>query len=247
MRFLVLGPLSLQDGDERRINAAKPRGLLAVLLINANQVVTVDRLIDELWGERPPPTACNLIRQYISQVRKVLPVGAGDGAELRTHAAGYMLTLGRTSLDAAEFEHLAHHARAQLSGDRPAEARATIGRALRLWRGSAFADVPTGPSAAAERLRLDELHSSVRELSAEADLAAGHLSEAIGELTVLTAHFPLHERPYLLLMRALSRAGRKADALAVYRSARNTLVSEVGLEPGLELRDAERQILALAG
>jgi DNA-binding SARP family transcriptional activator len=247
VRFLVLGPLSLLDGGERRINAAKPRGLLAVLLINANQVVSVDHIVDELWGERPPPTACNLVRQYISQLRKLLAAGPQGGAQLRTHAAGYMLSLGRHSLDATEFEHLAHDARAELATNRPAQARRTLARALQLWRGQAFADVPMGPSAAAERLRLDELYSNVRELSAEADLAAGHISEAICELTGLTARFPLHERPYLLLMHALSRVGRKADALAVYRSARNTLVSEVGLEPGRELRDAERQILALAG
>ncbi|MEV0136689.1 AfsR/SARP family transcriptional regulator [Dactylosporangium sp. NPDC050688] len=221
--------------------------MLAVLLINANQVVSLDHLVDELWGERPPPTACNLVRQYISQLRKLLATGPPGGTHLRTHAAGYMLSLGGHSLDATEFRHLAQDARAELAANRPAQARETLARALGLWRGQAFADVAVGPSAAAERVSLDEVYSSVRELSAEADLAAGHVSEAICELTGLTARFPLHERPYLLLMRALSQAGRNADALAVYRSARTTLVNEVGLEPGRELRDAERQILALAG
>lgn len=239
MRFLVLGPLSLQDGGERRINAAKHRSLLAALLINANQVVSVDHLVDELWADDPPSTAGNLIRQYVSHVRKLL----GGGADLRTHASGYLLALDRDDLDITEFERLAETARALLAAGRPVEAKETVVRALRLWRGQAFADVPNGASAAAERLRLDELHGSVRELGAEADLAAGRMTEAICELTSLTTLFPLRERLYVLLMRALATAGRKAEALAVYRSARLTLVNEVGLEPCIELRDAEKRIL----
>jgi DNA-binding SARP family transcriptional activator len=239
VRFLVLGPLSLQDGDAHRINAAKQRSLLAALLINANQVVSVDHLVAEIWADDPPSTAGNLVRQYVSHLRKLL----GAGVELQTHSAGYLLVLDRDDLDITEFERLAEQARRQLHAGEPVEAKRTVVRALRLWRGQAFADVPTGPSAAAERLRLDELHGSVEQLGAEADLAAGRTTEAICELTALTARFPLRERLYVLLMRALVGAGRKAEALAVYRSARHTLVAEVGLEPCPELRAAERAIL----
>ena len=239
MRFYILGPLSIGDGAQRRLSAAKHRSLLAVLLINANQVVSIERLVDELWAEDPPVTAQNLVRQYVSHLRKLLTPG-----HLHTHASGYLLQVGRGSRDIEEFEHLVHDARAQLAAGRAAQAKDTVARALLLWRGAAFADVPGGPSVTAERVRLDELHAGAQELAAEAGLAAGLVAEAVSELTALTVRYPLRERLYVLLMRALSLSGRKADALAVYRGARGILVTEVGLEPGPELRQMEQAILA---
>ncbi|WIM94520.1 BTAD domain-containing putative transcriptional regulator [Actinoplanes oblitus] len=242
MRFLTLGPLSISDEKAYPISAAKHRGLLAILLINVNRAVTVAHLVDELWPDDPPVTAQNLVRQYVSHLRRFLTDALGDTVALQTHAAGYMLVVDRSTLDVAEFERLGHAARTELAAGRPDEAKSLIGAALRLWRGQAYSDVPDGPSVTAERVRLEELYAGMLELEAESDLAAGRVSQSISELTSLTVRFPLHERLYVLLMRALTRAGRKADALAVYRDARAVLVGEVGLEPGPELRRAEQEV-----
>lgn len=247
MQFLMLGPLEVVDGGGHEFRAAKHRSLLAVLLVNGNHVVPLDRLIDELW-EKAPPTAANLVRQYISHLRKLLGQGRrGQEVELRTHPAGYRLVVPPRATDVEEFEHLVGRTREQLRTGHPAQAGKTAREALIMWRGRAFADVPCGPQVSAEQARLEELRICAEELRAQADLSAGHLTDAVSELTALTVQYPLRERLYAHLMRALSASGRTADALAAYRSARRHLVSELGLEPGQELKDLERSLLAGEG
>lgn len=242
MRFAALGPLHLLCPGEIRPSAAKQRAVLAVLLISVNRVVSLPRLVDELW-EDPPVTAPNLVRQYVSRLRKIL-ANAGAGAQLRTHTAGYRLMAPRVDSDVQDFERLVQIAREQLAGGEPAPARESVERALALWRGPAFADVPAGPAVAAEQIRLDELRTSAEELSAEAGLGAGRLAESIGELKALVARHPMRERARASLMVALSASGRKAEALATYRSARAVMAAELGLDPSPQLRRLEHTILA---
>jgi DNA-binding SARP family transcriptional activator len=239
----MLGPLDVRGVGERTVRAAKHRGLLAILLINANRVVPLGTLIDELWDDAPL-TASNLVRQYISQLRKVLSAGDTGGVELRTHNAGYALLVPPSATDVEEFEQLVSQARERLCGGRPDQARHIVSQALRLWRGQAFADVACGPRIFAEQARLEEVRVSAQELCAEAGFAAGQFAEAISELRALTVQYPLRERLHAKLMQALSASGRKADALAAYRTARENLVAELGLEPSQELREAEQSILA---
>jgi DNA-binding SARP family transcriptional activator len=242
VRFLMLGPMDVVDDGGQPVRAAKHRSLLAVLLVNANRVVPLGALIDELWQEAPP-TACNLVRQYVSQLRKLLAGGRDSGVELQTHAAGYALVLPPQATDIQEFEQLVDRARKQLRAEEPLLARKSMDQAMRLWRGGAFADVAGGPRIAAEQARLEELRVTAEELRAEAGIAAGCLAEAVSELTALTVQYPLRERMHGQLMRALSASGRKADALAAYRSARQRLIAEIGLEPGQELRALEQAII----
>ena len=248
MRFLALGPLCVcccdteNDREMKIVGAPKQRALLAVLLIDLNRVVSVDRLIAELW-EEPPATALNVVRQYVSRLRKLLAPGRADGVELRTYSSGYALAGPHGISDAAQFEQLVQTARAQLREGHAGEARQSVDRALGLWRGDAFSDVPSVPCVAAERARLTELHTSAEELTAEAKLRSGDVAEAVSELTALTIRNPLRERTHATLMRALSADGRKADALRVYSMARETLQSELGVEPCSELRRVQHDIL----
>ncbi|MGW0537864.1 BTAD domain-containing putative transcriptional regulator [Streptomyces sp. NPDC003032] len=247
MQFLMLGPLEVADGGGHELRAAKHRSLLAVLLVNGNHVVSLDRLIDELW-EKAPPTAANLVRQYISHLRKLLgQCRRGPEVELRTHPAGYRLVIPPRATDVEEFEHLVGRTQEQLRTGQPAQAGETARKALIMWRGPAFADVPCGQQVSAEQARLEELRICAEELRAQADLSAGHFTDAVSELTALTVQYPLRERLYAHLMRALSASGRTAEALAAYRSARRHLTSELGLEPGQELKDLERSLLAGEG
>ncbi len=243
MRILMLGPLGIEGDEVGAVTAAKHRSLLAVLLISANRVVSVSRLIHELW-ERPPSSAENLVRQYVSHLRKLLAAARPAGVEVRTHAAGYVLTVPKGATDVEDFERLVQLGRRHLGEGQPVQARTAFAQALDLWRGEAFADVLSGPSVAAERARLEELRVDAQELGAAASIDAGQLTEAISQLRVLTIHYPLREGPHASLMRTLSAVGRKAEALAAYRAARETLVAELGLEPSRELCGLARAILA---
>ena len=235
MRFRILGPLEVLDGARSvRLGASKPRALLGVLLLHANEVVSIDRLVDELWGERPPATAAKLVQGYVHALRKQL-----DADTLVTQAPGYRLRVDRDALDLHEFQRLTEEARSA-----PAERAAELRRsALELWRGPPLADVVFEGPARHEVGRLSELHLATQIELLETELELGRHSQLVGELELLVAAHPYQERLRGLLMLALYRSGRQAEALQAYQDGRRALSEELGLEPGQALRDLETAIL----
>ena len=239
MEFAVLGPVSVrQDGRELPLGGPKQRALLAILLLNANEAVSRDRLIDGLWGERPPATAAHTLDNYISRLRKVL----GDD-RLTRRPPGYALRLERGELDLDRFEQLVALGREQLVHEDEGEAAATLRGALALWRGTALADVLYEPFAAPEAERLEEKRLSALEERIEADLASGCSAELVAELERLLERQPFRERLVGQLMLALYRSGQQAKALEEYRIVKRRLAEELGLEPGPLLRKLEQRIL----
>src|SRR5919198_3207220 len=238
--FGLLGPLTVsREGTELTLGGPKQRALLAILLLDANQAVSADRLIDALWGDHPPDTAKNTLQVYVSQLRKLLPAGA-----LETVSAGYRLVVPPDALDLARFEELAHQGRAALGIGDAATAAQALGAALALWRGPALADLALEEFAQGEAARLEEPRLAVPEDRIEADLALGRHGPLVAELERLIAENPFRERLRAQLMLALYRSGRQAEALAVYQRTRRTLVDELGIEPGESLRQLEQAILA---
>jgi predicted ATPase/DNA-binding SARP family transcriptional activator len=234
--FGILGPLAIRvGGQERQLAGPRIREVLAVLLVHANRAVTADVLADELWhGEADAPRSA--VHVQIARLRRAL----GPAFGLSTTAAGYVLEVGPEQLDALAFEEHVRRAR-----DRPTDERAAeLDRALALWRGPALAEFPDLPSAQTEAARLNELRLAAYEARAEAQLELGSGGELVPELRQLAEAEPYRERVHALLMLALYRSGRQADALAVYRDVRQRLVDELGIEPRDELRGLERAILA---
>jgi DNA-binding SARP family transcriptional activator len=230
----VLGPLEVVDSNRTlQLGSGQQRALLAMLLLHANEVVSVDRLIDALWGTELPSTAAKTVQVYVSRLRKEL------GDRLVTRAPGYALRVERSELDLAQFEQLL----AEAQRSEPARAGATLRRALALWRGPALADLAYESFAQPEIARLEELRWAALEQRVDADLAAGRHAELIGELGALVAEHPLRERLRAQLMLALYRSGRQAEALSAYRQAQRELSDELGLEPSEELKQLEQAIL----
>jgi DNA-binding SARP family transcriptional activator len=235
MHFRLLGPLEVVADDRPlELGGAKQRSLLAILLLNANQVVSSDRLIDELWGMAPPATAAKSVQVMISRLRKVL----GEG-RLATHPHGYALRVDPAELDLARFERLVEEGR----GSVPENAARKLREALALWRGPPLADLAYEPFAQADVARLEELRFTALEQRIEADLAAGRHADVVAELEALVARYPLRERLRCQLMLALYRSARQAEALDAYRVARRVLSDELGLDPSQELQELERSIL----
>ena len=247
IEFGVLGPLEASRGGEPlHLGGGKQRALLAILLLNANEVVSSDRLIDELWGEAAPETAGKALQVHVSQLRKALEPerGPGDpGRVLITKPPGYTLALEPDQLDLTRFDRLTGEGREALAASDPERAAALLRDALSLWRGPALADVAFEPFAQPEIARLEELRMAALEDRLQADIERGRHSDVIGELERLVAADPLRERPRAQLMLALYRSGRQAEALEAYRRARDTLVEELGIEPGKELQGLHEQIL----
>jgi DNA-binding SARP family transcriptional activator/DNA-binding beta-propeller fold protein YncE len=219
--------------------------VLALLLLHANEVVSTDRLIDELWGESPPESAANMLQGYVSHLRKTLEPGRGRGEHevLVSRTPGYMLQIGADSLDAERFERLAGEGtRLLANGD--AEAAAERLRAgLALWRGPALDDLAYEACAKADIEQLEELRLQTLEDRIDADLALGRHDALVGELRELVGQHPFRERLRAQLMAALYRCSRQADALEVYREGRRALLDELGIEPGPALRKLEQAIL----
>jgi DNA-binding SARP family transcriptional activator/streptogramin lyase len=232
MEFRILGPLEVLDQGRRvALRRGKDQALLAYLLLHANEVVSSDRLVDELWGERPPATATKILQNAVSQLRKVL----GDD-RLLTRAPGYILRVDSGELDLERFEILAERGRA--AGD-----PRLLREALELWRGEALADFRDEPFAQRASLRLEEARLAAYEDRLEADLADGRHAELVPELESLIARHPFDERLYRQLMLALYRAGRPGQALEVYQRARKFFDEELGLQPGSELEELQHRIL----
>ena len=243
MRFRLLGPLEVWAGEDwQGIGAPKWRSVLAALLINAGQIVPVDVLINEVWGERPPAKAGNLISIYVLRLRRLL--GDTDSTLLVTRAPGYQLRLAPGDTDVQVFETLVREGgRAYAAGD-PERAAAQVAEALALWHGSPLADVPATTLVETEAERLTELHLDAAELRIKAELACGSHAQVIPELRRLLADHSLRENLWLLLMQALDGAGRHAEALDAYGQARNVFAEELGVDPGTELRQFHAHLLA---
>jgi predicted ATPase/DNA-binding SARP family transcriptional activator len=232
-RFGVLGPLVLErDGRLVRLPSGRQRSLLALLALSGGAPLSRDRLIDELWGERPPPSAVSALHVHLSKVRGLL------GGLLVLEPAGYALVRGAFALDLWEFEALVDRARAE-----PERAGAVLREALAMFRGEPLCDVESEGSVAQWRRSLEEKRLQAIGLRIDADLAAGQAGELVAELERLTAENPYEERLWGQLMLALGRAGRQADALEAYQRARRLLAAELGLEPGAPLARLQQQIL----
>jgi DNA-binding SARP family transcriptional activator len=235
VEFRLLGPLEVADhGRPVALGGGKQRSLFALLLLNANEVVSKERLIDELWGESPPATVAKSVQIYVSRLRKQL----GDG-RLVTRAPGYLLRLEPAELDLDRFQALV----ADADGADPVTAAGKLRAALALWHGPPLADLAYEPFVQGEIARLEELRLTVLEQRIEADLAAGRHAELVGELEGLIRRHPARERLSGQLMLCLYRCGRQAEALEAFRATRAALVDELGIEPGRALRDLHEAIL----
>jgi len=235
VEFRVLGPLEVSKGGaELALGGPRQRALLAFLLLHANELVGRERIVDCLWGERPPESAANAIQVAVHGLRRVL------GAErLETRGTGYTLRTELGELDLERFRQLVLRARPA----RPAEAAEALREALPLWRGPPLADLPDAPFTRTEAGRLEEERLAAVEACVEAELALGRHAELIPELERLVPEHPFRERLRLQQMLALYRSGRQAESLEAYASARRTLVDELGVEPGPALQELERAIL----
>jgi ABC-type transport system substrate-binding protein/DNA-binding SARP family transcriptional activator len=242
MRFLVLGPLGVEvDGRKVTIGGGRERALLALLLVNAGEVVSRDRLIDELWGGNPPDRASHSLDAYLSRLRKAFrEAGAPDALE--TRAPGYVLRV--EDIDGRQFEALAAEGQRALAAGDAERAAGLLAEALALWRGGSYPEVADEPWAAAEIDRLEELRLQATEARVDAELALGRHAALVAELERLVRSHPYRERLVGQCMLALYRSGRQADALAAYREARRSLAEELGLEPSRELGRLESAILA---
>ena len=239
LEFRILGSLDVwRDGRAVDLGPHRQRALLAVLLLSANEVLSSDRLIDEVWGERAPASAPNMIQVYVSRLRKALGPGL-----LVTQAPGYVLRLGEGQLDATRFASLLAQAGDAMASRDPGAARTLLEHGLELWRGPPLADFTYDAFAQGEVARLEDLRLEALEMRIEADLELGRHALLVGELERLIARYPLRERLRGQLMLALYRSGRQADALAAYRAARSTLVEQLGIEPTRALQLLEQAIL----
>jgi YVTN family beta-propeller protein len=239
MEYRVLGPLEVRDGAESiPLAGAKQRALLALLLVNANHVVSRDRLIEELWGNEPPERAVQSVQVYVSRLRKLLPPDT-----LLTRAPGYLLEIEPDELDLRRFERLLAEGHQALAAGDAERAATVLQHALALWRGPALAEFAFEPFAQTEIGRLEDLRLVAVEERIEADLELGRHADLIGELEALIAENPYRERLRAQLMLALYRSGRQAEALEAYQDARRVLVDELGIEPSADLQQLEKQIL----
>jgi DNA-binding SARP family transcriptional activator len=239
MEFRILGPLEVIEQDVAQpLGATKQRALLAILLLHRGKLVTAERLADELWGERPPPTASKTLQGYVSRLRKTI----GDDV-LQTRGRGYVLELPSGQLDLDDSERLASAGHNALAAGDAATAAKHLRAALALWRGPPLVDFTYEQFAQAEIARLEETRQAILEDRIEADLGVGRHVELVAELERLVREHPGRERLRGQLMLSLYRAGRQSDALECYRDGRRAMVDELGIEPGRALQDLEAAIL----
>ncbi len=235
----ALGPIEVADGDRvLEIGGGRQQALFVILLLRRGEAVPAQSLIDELWGETPPPGAAKTLQVYVSRLRSVV----GDELVNR-RGGGYALQLEPGAVDIDAFERLLARGRELLERDDAKSAAEALRDALRLWRGPPFAEVASERFAQAEIARLSELHLACLEERIAADLALSRHQTLVPELSGLVRQHPRRERLRGQLMLAMYRTGRQEEALEVYRDARATLVNELGLEPGPELQALERAIL----
>jgi DNA-binding SARP family transcriptional activator len=244
MEIRLLGPVELLSArGPVPIGSARQRALLALLALHPHRLMTYDVLIDGLWGGQPPDEAVKALRVHVSRLRGILRQACADDA-LRSRPGGYMLVVADDAVDALRFERAVAAARtARAAGTAPDTVSRMLRDALDLWAGPALADIDGALRLMGERGRLDELRLSATEDYLAAELAVGRHSDAVGELEQLIDRNPLRERLWELLITALYRSGRQADALAAYQRLRRTLVDELGIAPSASLRDLELKVL----
>ena len=242
MEFRILGPLEVvEDGHEVALGTLKERLVLAVLLLHANEFVSRERLIDDLWGATPPPTSRKAVNVYVSMLRKALgPAGADP---IATVAGGYRLHVDPERLDASRMQRLLADARECVAKGELESAAQRFREALALWRGPTLAGVQLESRGRDEAAQLDELRLAALMDRIDCDLALGRHEEVLGELGVLVREHPLRERLRAEQMLALYRADRQADALEAYAEARRTLVDDLGIEPSKALQRLQQAIL----
>ena len=250
MDVRILGPLEVRAaGRPLPLAGTKQRAVLAMLALHANQVVSIDYLVDGLWGQASPDSATNAVQVYISRLRKLLHASPREGSAafvLVRRRPGYLLELDADELDLARFERLAHQG-TQALRPAPRLAAAKLREALELWRGPPLAEFTDEPFAQAESARLEEQRLTVLQARIEADLALGRHAELIGELEALVARQPLREELHQQLLLSLYRSGRQAEALEAYRRVHQTLAEELGIDPGRALQELQAAILAQDG
>jgi DNA-binding SARP family transcriptional activator/class 3 adenylate cyclase len=247
VRFLVLGPLEILDGERQvQLRSAKQRLLLAALLVHANAVVSVDRLTDILWGDALPANPEATLRNYVSRLRAVLEscrAPVSRDCKLVTGPPGYVLRVDQNQLDTSCFERLVAEGRVALREGEPVAAAERLSTALALWRGPALADFADEPFAQAEAARLDELRLGAFEDRIEAEMAQGRHREVVGDLEFAARDNPSRERLWARWMLALYRSGRQAEALGAYQELRAHLGEELGITPNPELASLEAAIV----
>jgi WD40 repeat protein/DNA-binding SARP family transcriptional activator len=243
VEFRVLGPLEVADATtSSQLRGRRERAVLAALVLAAGEVVGTDRLIDALWGERPPRSAAKNVQNCVLRLRKAL------GPEvIETRAPGYRLGAPVDAVDARRFEDLVTLGRAARVNGTPDRAAGMFGEALRLWRGPPFGELRGWDPADVEAARLAELQRSAAEELMDAELACGHHDACVAGLERMAAEEPFRERRWAMLMLALYRCGRQTDALRTYQRARTVLATDLGIEPGPELRALERAVVAQDG
>jgi len=248
MQVRVLGPFEVAR-DQQSLTPSQPklRQLFALLALSANSVVRSERLTEELWGPRPPAKATATLQTYVSHLRRLLAADGTAGQRcptvLHTRHVAYALSVPDKAVDAHRFTELVERGRAELDhGQFEAGAR-TLRCALGIWRGAALSDVESGPVLSGHVARLEEARVAAIDQLVEVELTLGHHHEVIGELSALVREYPAHEGLHVKLMTALHQAGRRSEALHVFQRVRTTLVDDLGLEPGPQLRRVHRALL----
>ena len=247
LRFQVLGRLTVtNDLVDCTPTAPMVRRLLAQLLLCANNIVMLDAIIDELWGDNPPKSAVPTAQTYIYQLRRQFVQWLPDtavGQLLATCGTGYMLRVHPDQLDLAAFLRLATQGRSALASGEPAAAGRLLRQALDLWSGRALADVTAGRSIEAHVVHLEEQRAHTVELRIQADAMLGRHRELVGELKAMLLANPFNEWYHAQLIKALACSGRRNEALVAYQNLRKTLSTELGLEPSEGLQELHREIL----
>ncbi|MFI8451259.1 AfsR/SARP family transcriptional regulator [Streptomyces erythrochromogenes] len=242
----MLGPLEILDGPRNVVpTAPKPRQVIALLLMRRNTLVQTSELIDELWESDPPASAMTTLQTYIYKLRKILTARNAEEI-LFTRPGGYTLAIPDRSVDLHRFETEAGEGKSLLKNGDPAGAAEALRRSLALWRGSALVDVVPGGLLSSYVTRLEEFRERTLDLRIEADLQLGRHQELISELKSLVLSRPLHENVHASLMIALHRSGRRHEALEVYQVLRRSMIDNLGLEPGKELRALHQALLSEA-
>jgi DNA-binding SARP family transcriptional activator len=238
VQFRVLGPLEVDAGEgPLPLGGPKQRAVLARLVLQANQVVPIGRLFSDVWDDRPPSQGRNALQTYVSNLRRII-----GGDRLRRQAPGYLLPIAPSEVDASRFDALVGDARRSLSTF-PEEAIATLEHGLSLWRGPALADLVDRPTFLADAARWDELRVEAQADRVEGLLLVGKIAEAIAAVEPIVADRPFHERLWSLLMIALYRDGRQAEAIFAYRRLGDLLETELGIDPSRELASLYRRLL----
>jgi DNA-binding SARP family transcriptional activator len=242
MQFSLLGPLiARRDGLAVPALAAKQRIVLAALLLGAGRVVPLDELAEAVWGFTPPPSARVTLQNYIKRLR--LALADTDHSRISTHPDGYQITVSAEELDVTRFEASLDRARQAARQDEWHEAASLLREGLALWRGRPLTDVPSDLLQVRHAARLAEIHTQAIEARIDADLHLGQHRAVVAELQQLAAEQPLNERLHGMLMLALYRDSRHAEALTAYQQAREILIRELGVEPCPDLRDLHRRVL----